>query len=58
MKTMDILELLKNYIILGLKILIPVAIIFFIVYGLIYKKMIKGTKTINKSKILLCAILL
>ena len=56
MKTMDILELLKNYIILGLKILIPVAIIFFIVYGLIYKKMIKGTKTINKSKILLCAI--
>lgn len=56
MDTMAILELLKDYIILGFKILIHVAIIFFIAYGLIYKKIMKGTKTIKKRQLLLYAL--
>lgn len=56
METMAILELLKEYIILGLKILIPVVIIFFIVYGIVYKKIMKGTKTIKKRKLVLYVI--
>lgn len=56
MDTMAILELLKDYIILGFKILIPVAIIFFIAYGIIYKKIMKGTKTIKKGQLLLYAL--
>ena len=56
MDTMAILELLKDYIILGFKILIPISIIFFIAYGIIYKKIMKGTKTIKKGKLLLYAL--
>lgn len=56
MDTMAILELLKSYIILGFKILIPVAIIFFIAYGIIYKKIMKGTKTVKKRQLLLYAL--
>ena len=56
METMTILQLLKDYIILGLKILIPVAIIFFIAYEIIYKKIMKGSKTIKKRQLLLYAL--
>lgn len=58
MPTNDILWLLKNYIILALKILTPILIIFFIGYFLVYKKLLKGTKTIKKSHILLYSIFL
>lgn len=54
----DILWLLKNYIILALKILTPILIIFLIGYFLVYKKILKGTKTIKKSQILLYSIFL
>lgn len=56
MPTNDILWLLKNYIILALKILTPILVIFFTVYFLLYKKILKGTKTIKKSKIFLYSI--
>lgn len=56
MYTIAILELLKDYIILGFKILIPIAIIFFIAYGIIYKKIMKGTKIIKKRQLLLYAL--
>ena len=56
MDTMAILELLKDYIILGFKILIPISIIFFIAYGIIYKKIMKGTKRIKKRQLLLYAL--
>lgn len=56
METIAILELLKDYIILGLKILIPIAITFFIAYGIIYKKIMKGSKRIKKSQLLLYAL--
>lgn len=56
MPTNDILWLLRNYIILALKVLIPILIIFLIGYFWIYKKILKGIKTIKKSQILLCAV--
>lgn len=56
MPTNDILWLLRNYIILALKVLTPILIIFLIGYFLVYKKLLKGTKTIKKSQILLYAV--
>ena len=56
MATNDILWLLRNYIILALKVLIPILAIFLIGYFLVYKKLLKGTKTIKKSQILLYAV--
>lgn len=53
MKINQILELLRAYIILSFKIVIPIVIIFLIGYFLIYKKIFKGTKTIKKRQILL-----
>ena len=53
MPTNDILWLLRNYIILALKVLIPILAIFLIGYFLVYNKLLKGTKTIKKSQILL-----
>lgn len=58
MPTNDILWLLRNYIILAFKVLIPILIIFLIGYFLVYKKLLKGTKTIKKSKVLLYSIIL
>lgn len=52
----DILWLLRNYIILAIKVLIPILAIFLIGYFLVYKKLLKGTKTIKKSQILLYAV--
>lgn len=56
MKKEEIIFRLNNYIILGLKIVIPIVIAFFIGYFLIYKKLLKGTKTIKKKQILLWAV--
>ena len=52
----DILWLLRNYIILALKVLTPILTIFLIGYFLVYKKLLKGTKTIKKSQILLFSV--
>ena len=56
MPTNDILWLLRNYIILALKVLTPILTIFLIGYFLVYKKLLKGTKTIKKSQILLYSV--
>ena len=56
MPTNDILWLLRNYIILALKVVIPILIIFLIGYFLVYKKLLKGTKTIKKTQILLYSV--
>jgi len=56
MKTSQILVLLRAYIKLSIKILVPIAIIFSIGYFLIYKKILKGTKTIKKTQFLLYAV--
>lgn len=56
MKTSQILVLLRAYINLSIKILVPIAVMFLIGYFLIYKKILKGTKTIKKSQFLLYAV--
>ena len=56
MKTIQILELLRIYINLSIKILVPITVIFLIGYFLIYRKIFKGTKTINKMQMLLYAV--
>ena len=56
MKTSQILVLLRAYITLSIKILVPISIIFLIGYFIIYKKILKGTKTIKKRQFLLYAI--
>ncbi len=56
MRISDILSLLKEYIILGIIALIFIFIIFFIGYKLIYKKILKGEKNINKRKMILYGI--
>ena len=56
MPTNDILWLLRTYIILALKLLALILIIFLIGYFLVYKKILKGTKTIKKSQILLYSV--
>lgn len=52
----DILWLLGNYIILAIKVMIPISIVFLIGYFIIYKKILKGTKNIKKTQILLYAV--
>lgn len=56
MRISDIFSLLKEYIILGILALIFCGILFFIGYKLIYKKILKGEKTINKNKLILYGI--
>ncbi len=52
MRIIDIIELLKEYIVLGI-----MAIALFIVgYKVIYQKLMKGTKTISKPKFILYGI--
>lgn len=56
MRISDILSLLKEYIILGMIALIFILVIFFLGYKLIYKKILKGEKNINKRKMILYGI--
>lgn len=56
MRISDIVSLLKEYIVLGIIALIFCTILFFVGYKLIYKKIMKGTKTINKNKLILYGI--
>lgn len=52
MRIQEIINLLKSYILFGI-----IAIILFIIgYGLVYKKIMKGKRTINKSKLFLYCI--
>lgn len=61
MRIRDIILLLKDYILLGIILLILISIIFLIGYKLVYQKIMKGKKkislrNISKKKILLYAI--
>ena len=56
MQTFAILELLIEYILIGLKVLIPAILLFFISYYVFYIKIFKGTKRIKVSKIFLFSI--
>ena len=49
MRNFEIVSLLKEYIILGIMILI----LFFVGYKIIYKKIMKGKKTIKRGKLIL-----
>ncbi len=56
MQTFAIFELLIEYILIGLKILVPAVLLFFISYYVFYIKIFKGTKRIKLSKIFLYSI--
>lgn len=56
MRITDILSYLKEYIMLGIILIIFLGVTFFIGYKIIYKKLMKGTKTISKGKLLLYGI--
>ena len=56
MRIRDIILFLKDYIILGIVLLIFIGILFYIGYKIIYQKLIKGKKKISKKKILLYGI--
>ena len=56
MRMSDIINLLKEYLVLGIIALIFLGILFFIGYKVIYKKKMKGTKTINKKQLILYGI--
>ena len=53
MRMRDILSFLKEYIILGIVVLIIIGLLFFIGYKIVYKKMLKGKKNIEVKKLLL-----
>ena len=56
MQTTAIFELLIEYILMGLKVLVPAILLFFILYYVFYIKVFKGTKRIKFSKIFLISI--
>ena len=56
MQISSIISLLKEYLILGIFAVIVVGILFFIGYKLIYKKLMKGTKNIEKKRLILYGI--
>lgn len=56
MRMSDIIERLKGYLVLGIVATIFVGIIFFVAYKIIYQKIMKGNKKIEKKKILLYGI--
>lgn len=58
MRVSDIISFLKEYIILAIVALIFAGVIFLVGYKIIYKKVMKGTKTIKKGRMILYAITL
>ena len=56
MRVRDIILFLKDYIVLGIVLLIFIGIFFYIGYKIIYQKLMKGKKRISKKKILLYGI--
>lgn len=56
MRVRDIILFLKDYIVLGIVLLIFIGILFYIGYKIIYQKLMKGKKRISKKKILLYGI--
>lgn len=58
MRIIDIIQLLKEYILLGGVVLLIVGIAFFLGYKIVYQKIMKGEKRISKRKMLWYAITL
>ncbi len=56
MRLSDIIRLLREYIIIGIVSIIIIGVLFLIGYKLIYQKIMKGTKKINKNKLILYGI--
>lgn len=56
MRMATIIQLLKEYILLGIIAILFLGILFFIGYKIIYKKLLKGKKTIQKRKLFLYGI--
>ena len=56
MRIKDIISLLKEYMLLGVIAVVFLGILFFIGYKVIYKKVMKGTKTITKKRMILYGI--
>lgn len=56
MRTSDIMSILKEYLILGICAVVFAGILFFVGYKLIYKKLMKGTKDIEKKRLILYGI--
>ncbi len=53
MRIGDIVSLLKEYAVLGLVAVVLCGVLFLVGYKVVYQKMMKGTKTISKKKMLL-----
>ena len=58
MQMSNILNLLKSYLLLGITVILFISIIFLIGYGLIYRKIMNGRKTINKKRLFLYGIMI
>ncbi len=58
MQMSNILNLLKSYLLLGIAVILFISIIFLIGYGLIYRKIMNGRKTINKKRLFLYGIMI
>jgi len=56
MRIRDIISLLKDYIILGIVLLIILGVLFLIGYKFVYQKLMNGKKKIQKKKLLLYGI--
>lgn len=56
MRIREIISFLKDYIVLGVVLLLFVSVLFYIGYKLIYQKLMKGKKKIPKKKLLLYGI--
>ena len=56
MRISEIVQLLKEYIILGIVAIIFLGLLFFIGYKIIYQKILKGKKTISRKNMLLYGI--
>lgn len=56
MQMSNILNLLKSYLILGITVILFAGILFFIGYCLIYRKIMKGSRTVGKWRLVLYGI--
>ena len=58
MRLQDILNMAREYLGLGIALVIVVALLLLVGYGLIYKKVCKGKKRIDFKKIFWCCVLI
>lgn len=56
MRFSDIVRLAKEYLTLGIMVVIILAVLFMLCYFIVYKKLMKGSKSFNKRKAILAVI--